>query len=91
MFEIIEDRGESIFLSLTVKREITSFAKIKFNDLEIKLIDFVVFVALKNGEHSDLGYVYFDNNIKNEFKNKDFIGKINLVIKNFFGISLKTS
>jgi hypothetical protein len=91
LFEIIEDKGDSIFLSLTVKREITSFAKIKFKDLEIKLIDFVVFVALKNGEHSDLGYVFFDNNIKNEFKNKDFIGEINLVIKNYFGISLKTS
>lgn len=59
VFGEIDNRGKSLFVTLTYPIEITKDDVIYSIDTsEMKLIDHVVFVAIKNGMHDPTGYVY---------------------------------
>jgi hypothetical protein len=80
----IDNRGSNLFITLTYPYEITSKDKIFINEIEkLNLIDFVSFVAIKNGMHSGNGF-YYDNFAKREIKNTIDIIKIKKIILDFF-------
>ena len=61
---------EKLFLTLVINREITEKDIFyNFEKTEIKLIQFVDFVAIKNGMHDGKGFIYFsDRKINNNFE-----------------------
>ena len=77
----LEDRDNSIFVTLLLNRDINDYGEIIIeNQKNILFKDHVVFVALKNGMHEAKGYFYsnFNTNIKNIFQiNKEIIGFFN--------------
>ncbi len=85
MFNVIDNRGKSIFLTFSYPNEITS-KTIYGNELKRKpLLQEVAFVAIKNGMHSGKGYV-FHTNLKSEFKleNNSHVKNINYMIDQYF-------
>jgi len=80
----VDNRGSDLFITLTYPHEISSKDKIFINNTdELNLIDFISFVAIKNGMHSGEGF-YYDNFSKREIKEKIDIIKINKIILDFF-------
>jgi len=72
-FEEIDNRGLSLFVTLTYKNEITKNTILKEKDSVLleSLLPEVVFVALKNGHHDETGY-YIDSSLeKNRIENND--------------------
>lgn len=63
-FEIIEKRENNLFLTLTYPYEITDDLRIIYNDINIKLKDHTIFVAIKNGKHQSKGFAFFSDEIK---------------------------
>ena len=63
LFEEIEVRNDSLFVTLTYSKEINSHTNFNFKDKKINLLDKVVFVAIKNGKHQSKGYAFFSENI----------------------------
>ena len=58
LFEEIEDRDLSLFITMTYPREIHPKSLFSFNDSDIKLYDEVALVAVKNGHHNESGYFF---------------------------------
>ena len=59
LFEEIEVRDKSMFVTLTYPHEITSTTNVLVDNLRIPLLPEVAFVALKNGMHQSEGYAFF--------------------------------
>lgn len=63
IFSDIEDRGNSLFVTLTYPDEISKFDMAIMNsDKEIEIFKYVAFVAIKNGMHSSNGYLFASRN-----------------------------
>ena len=62
IFGDFTDEGLSIFCSLRYPKEIMESDAIIVNGKQISLYDFVDFVAIKNGEHTDKGYFFCNVN-----------------------------
>tara|TARA_Y100000590_G_scaffold420582_1_gene523421 strand:- start:4873 stop:6165 length:1293 start_codon:yes stop_codon:yes gene_type:complete len=85
LFDKIDNRGKSLFVTLTYPNKINKDDKIVVNNKLIDIFDKVVFVAIKNGIHDPRGYFFISKNLdqyfkKNELNVKDF----NEVISKFF-------
>ena len=66
LFGEIDNRGNSLFVTLTYSNEIKSTDKVTIDSSSwINIYDDVVFVALKNGMHDQLGYIYSTSPRKN--------------------------
>ena len=54
----VDNRGESLFVELTYSKELKSGSIIFENgkSLDIDLLKYVSFIAIKNGEHDGVGY-----------------------------------
>ena len=63
LFEQVENKGLSLFVSLTYPYEINKKTLVVGKNSEFSLQEHVVFVALKNGIHSDKGYLFTSENI----------------------------
>ncbi|MDA8545054.1 hypothetical protein N9L05_04545 [Alphaproteobacteria bacterium] len=87
LFEELDNRGKDIFAVLTYPSEITDQTKISYLGNEIPLLDYVTFVAIKNGEHQSKGFAYFSDGVS-EYAPPDgsHISKINGAVLQFFGI-----
>jgi hypothetical protein len=59
LFDEIEDRDSSAFVTLTYPHEITPATNVLINNVRIPLLPEVAFVALKNGMHRSEGYAFF--------------------------------
>ena len=67
IFEEIEIRNKSLFISLTYPHEIKKDDYIVVNNnLELNLFNEVNFVAIKNGMHDGKGYLFYSPNINLE-------------------------
>ena len=56
LFEV-DNRGDSLFVVLVFPKEITKFTKIHLGNVVIEnFLQYVAFVAIKNGEHNGEGY-----------------------------------
>ncbi len=84
LFEEIDNRGKSLFVSLTYPYEIKNQMILNFNKVEIKMFDEVSFVALKNGIHSPKGYLFTSDNVSSNDKSSFHIKKIFEIINNYF-------
>ena len=81
IFSDLQIKGKDLFLTLNYNKEIKNqIIKNKLNQ-NIKLVDFVDFVAIKNGKHHGKGYLYMNNHLK---KKKVNIIKIKEKIINLF-------
>lgn len=80
VFEEVEERRNSIFVTLTYEDEIFKDDRVVHSSVEINLYDQVTFVAIKNGMHSSKGYVMCSPNIKEKFKENDHIKNLNNLI-----------
>ncbi len=88
LFGEIDNRGSSLFVTLTYPHEINEKNKIRIRDRsEILLEEHVVFVAIKNGMHQAEGFSFFSENIsKFSPKNKAHVKSLYDSIMNYFNI-----
>ncbi len=82
MFNLIENRGNSLFVTLTYPNEVKENQKIFLKGKEVlNFSDQIVFVALKNGMHSSKGFLYKSFSPKED---KIEVRKIYSILNNFF-------
>lgn len=85
LFGEVEIRGEELFVTLTYPREITRKTIAYCRGASIRLLDSVVFVAVKNGEHDGTGYIYMSANIPPaSIQTGDHVLNLYCVIKEYF-------
>ena len=84
LFEQIENKGSSLFVSLTYPYEINKKTLIVGKNFEFSLEEHVVFVALKNGIHSDKGYLFTSENILSKDTPSFHIKEIFKIINKYF-------
>jgi len=85
IFNVVDNRGKSIFVTLTYPNKISNETKIKVGKKYINLISHVVFAAIKNGIHDEHGFIFLKGNITNFSPiNDDHVKKIYYTIANFF-------
>lgn len=84
LFGEIDNRGLSLFVTLTYPDEICNDTSIKSNTTSIKLIDKVVFVAIKNGMHQGKGFSFYSEGLKDLVpQNNAHVKEIHKTISNF--------
>ena len=85
IFEKIDNRGDSIFLTLTYDKEINESIYVIYQNKKILLQEYTAFVGIKNGKHDGKGYSYFRGKVKNYALNKnDHVKNIFYSINNYF-------
>ncbi len=88
LFDEIDNRGNDIFVVLTYPSEITNKTILSYSGKESLLIDFVNFVAIKNGEHQSKGFAYFSEGISEFAPPQDsHVSTIHNTVQQFFGVS----
>ena len=75
MFGNIDNRGLSLFVTLTYPDEIKSNTIITINSNIVQLDKEVVFVAIKNGMHQSKGFSFYSKGLK------DYIPENNVHVK----------
>ena len=86
IFNEIEERNKSLFVTLTYPHEIEKNDYLMINkNLKLNFFDEVAFVAIKNGMHDSKGYVFYspNKNFKNPQKSVH-ISKLQDMIISFF-------
>lgn len=63
IFGEIDNRGESLFVTLTHSEAIDDELTVKYGSRRIKLRPHVTFVAIKNGMHDGNGFVYYKGRV----------------------------
>ncbi len=87
IFEEIENRGLTLFLTLTYDKQIDEFLFITNGSSKINLFNYVDFVGIKNGKHDGKGYFYSRGIPKKlTLEAKDHVSKIYNLIDNYFAI-----
>jgi len=64
IFGDVENRGDSLFVTLSYPHEISETDKILTETGEVSLQEQVTFVAIKNGMHDTKGYAFFSEGVK---------------------------
>lgn len=62
-FDELDNRGSSLFVTLTYPHEIREDTEIEVGCERIRVFPHVVFVAIKNGMHQGTGFAYFTNGV----------------------------
>ncbi len=89
LFAEIENRGTSLFVTLTYPDEITVDTLVSLDGMDFLLLPNVAFVALKNGMHQEKGYAYFSDGVKKYAPAEGaHVKEIYFCIKRFFGITI---
>ena len=87
IFEEIENRGDTLFLTLTYDKEIDKGLIVKSESTTVNLYDYVDFVGIKNGKHDKKGYFYSKGLPKKlSLNSNDHVKKIYNLIENYFAI-----
>jgi hypothetical protein len=87
-FKEIDNRGNSLFVVLTFSDEITEKTRISLGGWSAFLKKYVVFVAIKNGEHQSKGFAYFSEGVlKFAPATGSRVSKVHNSVLNFFDIS----
>ncbi|MAH15120.1 MAG: hypothetical protein CMN65_05145 [Sphingomonadaceae bacterium] len=86
LFEEIDNRGQSLFVTLTYPNEITGDTVAEGTGRRVPLLDHTVFVAIKNGKHDPQGYVYCQGEVaKYAPDDGDHVKNLHSTVMNFFG------
>ena len=86
IFNEIDERNKSLFVSLTYPHEILKEDEIITKDQKkLNFLEEVIFVAIKNGMHDSKGYVFYSPNLdlKNP-KESIHVSKLHEIILSFF-------
>lgn len=86
VFEEIDNRGKSIFVTLTYPHRLESSFAVEYEGKEFDIFEDLAFVALKNGMHSSDGYLYCQGVINPKSEGKKHIKSIYKMIKEHFEI-----
>lgn len=88
LFGDIDNRGKTLFVTLTYAMEITAITKYHVGDRKLSLLPEVSFVAIKNGMHQDEGFAFFTPGFS-PFAPGDLehCSKIGSAIKKYFDIT----
>ena len=78
IFNEIDTRDKSLFVTLTYPIEVKNESVVIIDDIKIKLSDYFIFVAIKNGKHQAKGFAFFSNAIEK------FIPNNNEHVKNIY-------
>ena len=85
LFGLIDNRGSSLFVTLTYSCEITELTYINVNNIKLFLLPQVSFVAIKNGMHSGEGFAFFSNGVSSFIPtNALHVAELGNIILNFF-------
>lgn len=85
IFNEIEIRKNSLFVTLTYPHEIKMGDMISIDGKLMNFFDEVVFVAIKNGMHDRKGYAYFSRNFNFNFPLKPIhVAKLHDIVMYFF-------
>ncbi len=86
-FDSIDNRGNELFILLTYPEEITEKTFFLNSNFRISAKENVSFVAIKNGEHNERGFLFLSDDIKiNYDKDGKHVAHIFNLILNLFGI-----
>lgn len=88
LFGEIDNRGRSLFVTLTYPNEITTSTRYYVGDRRLPLLPEVSFVAIKNGMHQAEGFAFFTSGVANEApKNGAHVADLGKTILRYFGLS----
>ncbi len=88
LFGEIDNRGKSLFVTLTYPHEITATTQYQLNDRKFPLLPEVSFVAIKNGMHQEEGFAFFTPGAAQYAPpNKAHVAQLGTAIKNYFGLN----
>ncbi len=89
LFGEIDNRGKSLFVTLTYPHEITGATKYIFNGKLEFLKKSVSFVAIKNGMHQSEGFAFFTPGLKAYASiNLSHVSSLGKTISRFFDVSI---
>ena len=87
LFGEIDNRGNSLFVSLTYPHEITAKTQYQFGERKLSLFSKVSFVAIKNGMHQEEGFAFFSPRIAPFAPPENaHVALLGTAIKNYFGL-----
>ena len=87
LFGAIENRGDKLFVTLTYPDEILESDTVKFDSIELSMLQEVAFVAIKNGMHQSKGFVFFTPGIAKLCPaNGSHVKKLYSTVIDYFGI-----
>jgi hypothetical protein len=87
LFSEVENRGDSLFVTLTYPHDIPAGFKAVLDGREIALGDEVVFVAIKNGMHHAKGFAYFQGEVRSVAPKPDaHVSSLFKTVLDFFGV-----
>lgn len=89
LFGEIDNRGNSLFVTLTYPLEITPSTNFRLDNLNLPLLPEVSFVAIKNGMHQEEGFAFFTSGFAPYAPaDMEHVAKLGTSIKNYFGLYL---
>ncbi|MEI6834780.1 MAG: hypothetical protein WCL28_12390 [bacterium] len=87
LFGEIDNRGSSLFVTLTYPLEITASTNYCVGDRNLPLLPEVGFVAIKNGMHQEEGFAFFTPGVAPYAPDdKSHVAKLGTTIKDYFGL-----
>ncbi len=87
LFGEIDNRGDSLFVTLTYPYEITPTTQYQLGDRKFSLLPEVSFVAIKNGMHQEEGFAFFTPGAEQYAPDdKAHVAQLGATIKNYFGL-----
>lgn len=85
LFSEIDNRGNSLFVTLTYPHEITEDTRFSADGKEFYLLPEVAFVAIKNGMHQGKGFAYFSRGVEAfSPKNGAHVKELHETIRKYF-------
>jgi hypothetical protein len=89
LFGDIDNRGNSLFVTLTYPREVTFSTQYRVGENKFPLLPEVSFVAIKNGMHQEEGFAFFTPGIAPYAPpDKAHVAELGASIKGYFDIAL---
>ena len=88
LFGEIDNRGKSLFVTLTYPLEITPETQYLVGDRKFALLAHVSFVAIKNGMHQEEGFAFFTPGAaKHAPTEKAHVAQLGVAILSYFGLT----
>jgi len=85
IFDEVDNRGKSLFISLTYNKKINEDMEIYINKKNIKIYNYVNFVAIKNGLHSGDGEIFIKGDINTLIDTKTInVKEIYNILDNYY-------
>lgn len=88
LFGEIDNRGKSLFVTLTYPHEITPSTQYCIGERKSHLLSKVSFVAIKNGMHQEEGFAFFTQDIAAHCpEDKAHVAELGRAILSYFGVA----